>query len=126
MLTSQQIEAAKKRTQYKHKCEIHHEHDDCIRIAYEWLDAQTTTKRPTRTARPLKHIIERWGGRYISQSDVEVAVELHPTIRGEYPFFNISSRLVRPSDKRFEGIKEAKTQNYSIQKSDDTYASSES
>ncbi|WP_456638531.1 hypothetical protein [Bradyrhizobium sp. USDA 10063] len=91
-----------------------HEHDDCIRIAYEWLDAQTKTKGVMRDRRPLKHIIEDWGGRYVSQSDVEVAAELHPEIRGTYPHFNISARLVLPSDVRLATIPEARTQRYKM------------
>jgi hypothetical protein len=103
MLSSKEIENAKKRTSYGIE-KVHHEHDDCIRIAYEWLDGQTTTKGIMRRARPLKHDIEKWGGRYVSQSDVEVAAELHPKIRGHYPYFNISARLVRPSDARLAGL----------------------
>ena len=30
----------KKRTKYIYPDDISHEHNDCIRIAYEWLDAQ--------------------------------------------------------------------------------------
>jgi len=36
-ITAVQIEKAKRATRPQ---EPHHEHDDCIRIAYEWLDAQ--------------------------------------------------------------------------------------
>lgn len=92
----------------------HHEHDDCIRIAYEWLDAQSKTKGVTRKTYALKHIIEEWGGRYVSQSDVEVAAQIHPLVRGVYPHFNISSGLTLPSQRRLEGIGEAgKHDNYS-------------
>lgn len=89
-----------------------HEHDDCIRIAHEWFDAQTITKVPTRKNMAIKHIIENWAGRYISKSDVEVAAALHPKIRGIYPHFNIDARLTRPSDSRLADIPEAKTQHY--------------
>jgi hypothetical protein len=67
------------------------------------------------------------GGRYVSQSDVEVAAELHPAIKGEYPHFNISSRLTRPSDARLAGIEKAKTQDYKISERDakETYSRSE-
>jgi|SRR6266404_2796895 len=83
MLSASEISEAKKRTQYCHgKTEVLHQHDDCIRIAYEWLDAQVQTKGVIRRARPLKHIIENWAGRYVSQSDVEVAANLHPRIKG--------------------------------------------
>ncbi|HBJ87993.1 MAG TPA: hypothetical protein DDZ88_29880 [Verrucomicrobiales bacterium] len=106
MLTSKDISDAKKRL---NKPEGHHEHDDCIRIAYEWLDAQTITKSIGSRQYALKHMIERWAGRYVSQSDVEVAAELHPCIRGKYPFFNISSRLTEPSTTRLEAIGQAMT-----------------
>lgn len=106
MLSVEEIEAAKAATKYGPK-PPHHEHIDCIRIAYEWLDAQVKTKGQNRSARPLKHHIEKWAGRYVSQSDVEVAAHLHPDIGGVYPHFNISSRLVRPSQNRLSGIGEA-------------------
>lgn len=130
MLSSAEISRAKARTKYSSRTEILHEHEDCVRIAYEWLDAQTITKRPTRTARPLKHIIEKWAGRYISQSDVEVAAELHPEIKGQYPYFNISSKLVLPSEARLSNIPQAKSQSQTYSLTDSaikkTYADRES
>jgi hypothetical protein len=52
-------------------------------------------------------------GVVVSTSDVEVAALMHPDIIGEYPYFNISARLVRPSQSRLEGIGEAgKHENY--------------
>ena len=112
MLTAQQIAAAKRNCRYEHRADIFHEHDDCIRIAYEWLDAQNVRSTPNGKSRPLKHIIEKWAGRYVSQSDVEVAAAMHPRIRGKYPDFNLSARLVLPADKRLDGIGEALTQGY--------------
>ncbi len=109
MLTDTQIEDAKKRVTYSLE-KPHHEHNDCIRIAYEWLDAQERTKGVTRGPRPLKHHIEKWAGRYVSQSDVDVAAELHPDIKGTYPYFNISRSLTLPSERRLDGIGEARTQ----------------
>lgn len=105
MITDEQIEAAKRRTKFTEK--PHHEHNDCIRIAYEWLDAQPKTKGTTKLYNPLKHMIEAWGGRYVSQTDVEVAAEMHPQIRGKYPTYNITSRTVLPNARRLEGIGEA-------------------
>lgn len=112
MISEKDIAEAKKRVSYSLSEAPLHEHDDCIRMAYEWLDAQVKTKRHTRYCRPIKHIIERWAGRYISTSDVDVAAELHPDIRGTYPYFNISSRLTKPSTDRLKGIGEAFTQGY--------------
>lgn len=108
MLTAEEIEKAKARTRYSLPEDPHHEHDDCIRIAYEWLDAQKKLSAPnTRTTWAMKHLIEHWGGRYVSTTDVDVAAELHPEIEGKYPHFNISSRLTLPSDRRLASIGEA-------------------
>ena len=113
MLTDKEIEDAKSSVIYSTPTDVLHEHPDCIRMAYERRDAQQKTNSPTkRTPRPIKHIIENWAGRYVSQSDVEVAALLHPDIEGKYPHFNISSRLTRPSDDRLQGISEAKSQSY--------------
>ncbi|WP_417733415.1 hypothetical protein [Roseovarius sp.] len=116
MLTTKQIENGKMNAPTPH--ERHHEHDDCIRMAYEWLDAQKRTKQPTSKPFALKHIIENWGGRYVSQSDVEVAAWLHPDIKGTYPYFNISARLTLPSESRLEGIGEAYKHNSSPKRID--------
>lgn len=112
MLSDSDIAAAKKRVKYgTPSTDRMHEHDDCIRIAYEWLDAQKTIKSKNRHHLALKHIIEKWGGRYVSQNDVEVAAELHPRISGEYPHFNLSKKLTQPSDARLNGIAEAYSQD---------------
>lgn len=125
MLTAEQIADAKSRTPYAHRADILHEHDDCIRMAYEWLDAQNTIATPNKKYRALKHIIEKWAGRYVSQSDVEVAAFMHPRISGKYPNFNLSARLVLPSDRRLEGIGEAMTQGYRERLEPDVYTTRE-
>lgn len=106
-LTAERIERTKQIMSYspKHGAPLH-EHDDCIRIAYQWLDAQIKVKR-IGGFEPWKHIIEKWGERYVSQSDVEVAAEMHPDVAGVYPRFNISARLVLPSRHRLIGVGEA-------------------
>ena len=109
MLTDAQIEHGKAGA--PNRLEGHHEHNDCIRMAYEWLDAQTKTETIRNTYNPLKHIIEKWSGRYVSESDVTVAAWLHPDIKGTYPNFNISSRLTMPSVSRLQGIGEAGKHN---------------
>jgi len=111
MLTDEQIDAAKQRTTYSLPDPVH-QHNDCIRIAYEWLDAQKKLKRPSSRPVASKHLIENWGGRYVSASDVCVAAELHPDVEGTYPYLNISSRLIEPSTRRLEGIAEANTHYY--------------
>lgn len=119
MLTAQEIDDAKKSTEYTG--EAHHEHDDCVRIAYGWLDAQRKIGAPTSKTRPLKHIIEKWGGRYVSQSDVEVAAHIHPEIFGRYPHYNIGAKLVQPLFSRLDGVSEANTQSYQKRFDAETY-----
>lgn len=105
----------------------HHQHNDCIRIAYEWLDAQTKTRKHSSKCPPLKHIIEAWGGRYVSQSDVEVAAFMHPRIHGDYPRYNLSSRMIRPCNSRLAYISEAgRHPHYAERRSGISYASNES
>lgn len=77
---------------------------DGMRAAYEWLDAQQTIKQPSTKPRPLKHIIEKWAGCYVSQSDVEIAAWIHPEMDGSYSKFNISSKLTRPAAERLEKL----------------------
>ena len=109
MLSDAQIKDGKSKAPLQ--LDGHFEHNDCIRMAYEWLDAQVKTKNRRMTHNPIKHIIEKWGGRYVSTSDVEVAAWLHPDIIGTYPNFNISSRLTLPSVVRLSGIGEAGKHN---------------
>ncbi|BCS94749.1 hypothetical protein DSLASN_03810 [Desulfoluna limicola] len=110
-LSDTEIERAKNKTKYSLDS-AHHEHNDCIRIAYEWLDAQEKIKNPTTKTYALKHIIEKWAGRYVSTSDVEVAAVMHPDINGTYPHFNISARLTEPSIKRLKALPEAFKHSY--------------
>ena len=122
MLTAERIAAAKKGFRYSHQADARHEHEDCIRMAYEWLDAQNVRATPSNKGRPLKHIIEKWAGRYISQSDVEVAASMHVRIQGKYPDFNLSARLILPADRRLDGIGEALTQGYRERLDPEVYA----
>lgn len=110
MLTDMRIENGKKNVTYSLKKGGHHEHNDCIRMAYEWLDAQKKIKKSNKKSLAIKSMIEQWCGRYVSRSDVDVAAFIHPDIKGTYPFFNISSRLTEPSILRLYGIHQAFTQ----------------
>lgn len=123
MLTAEQIAEAKRTVRYD-SAKPHHEHDDCVRIAYEWLDAQVKNRmRTPQYYTPLKHLIEAWGGRYVSQDDVVVAAHMHPGVSGTYPTFNLSKRRVLPSFKRLEGIAEAGTMmSYRRKLTDTRYA----
>lgn len=124
MILPTQIREAKSRTIYT--AHPHHEDEDCIRIAYEWLDAPKKLARSnSKMGRyALKHIIENWGGRYVSQTDVDVAATLHPEISGSYPRYNISIRLIRPSSERLKNIPAAYTQDYG-ERYQDVYVSEE-
>lgn len=110
-LTNAEIAKAKARTDYSG--EVSHEHNDCIRIAYEWLDAQKIVKVAKERDVALNEIITKWGGMPISQADVEVAATLlHPRITGKYPSFNLSVRYMVPNDRRLEGIRKALKKDY--------------
>lgn len=111
MLSNEEIEIAKRAAKYSNDAPLH-EHLDCVRMAYEWLDAQKKTRTATTATNPLKHFIEKWAGRYVSTSDVEVAAYMHPDIKGVYPYFNISARLTEPSTERLKGISEAFKHSY--------------
>lgn len=125
-LTAEQIERAKLETTFgSPRADRRHEHDDCIRIAFAWLDAQNTVKGKGRNI-ALKHVIEAWGCRYISESDVEVAAYLHPRIQGKYPRFNLSARLIEPHPDRLKDIGEAnKHPGYRKERSSRIYAREE-
>ncbi|KYK50602.1 hypothetical protein [Bradyrhizobium liaoningense] len=104
MLTATETARAKKRVKL-----FLLEYDDSVRVAYQWLDAQITTKKKLMPTSPLSEIIQVWSGRFVAAFDVEAAAEMHPTIRGTYPKFNISSRLTLPSVLRLTGIIGART-----------------
>lgn len=122
-ISDHNIEEAKAITNYTET--IYHEHPDCIRIAYQWLDAQQITLRRVRYAFPLKHIIESWAERYVSQADVEVAATMHPFIKGEYPYYFISSNLTEPDASRLKDISEALTQDNYRSSGSEVYKRSE-
>lgn len=106
MLTAEAIAKARAETVYS-AAAILPGHDDCVRMAYQWLDAQVKTKGACGRSFPIKHIVEEWAGRYVSQSDVEVAAHLHPEVSGTYPRFTISSKLNWPLRSRLAGIGDA-------------------
>lgn len=88
-----------------------HEHNDCIRLAYTWLDAQKTVRTSFNGA-PIKDYVQQWACRDLSSSDVVVAALMHPVIKGTYPYFNISKSFVFPSCFRKDGISEADKQKH--------------
>jgi hypothetical protein len=113
-LTDEEIENAKKEIVYSYSgySEPLHQHNDCIRICYEWLDAQEkmTIKK---VCCDYKHDVQHWAKRYVSRADFEVAAFLHPEIKGEYPKYNLRKVTVLPSITRLANIGEAgKHPNY--------------
>lgn len=113
-ISSEQIAEAKEKVDYDPASSVHHKNDDAIRIAYEWLDAQTRTKSVNRKYIVSNNLIPCWGGLYVSRSDIEVAAFLHPEIKGKHRYYNIGKLLVLPNDVRLENIKSAKTQSYTV------------
>ncbi len=113
MISDKTIEDAKSKTLYSY--DSYHEHNDCIRTAYEWLDAQIKTKNPTRQTRVLKQMIQTWARRYVSKADVEVAALMHPEIQGKYPHYNISARLTEPLMDRLNDMPNAFKHSYNEQ-----------
>ena len=112
--TDEQIAAAMADERRVHfESAARNEHPDCVRIAAEWLDAQTRLARGhIGKPEPIKHIIEAWGGRYVNTLDVMTAARLLG-IKGKYPYIGISGKFVFPSPDRLEGIGQALTQaNY--------------
>lgn len=116
-ITDEEIEIGKSRTKYGLK--PFHEHPDCIRMAYAWLDAQVPLLRKRSKSddfRPMKHMIENWCGRYVSQTDVEVAATMHPMIKYRYcDGFNLGTHLILPSRQRLAGIESAFIHYYKIE-----------
>lgn len=104
-LTDQQISDAKNALKLE---QPHHEHDDCIRMAYEWLDAQT--KIQTKRQYDWKHLIEHWCGRHITDDDMRVAAHIHPEVQREGEKLNLGKRLILPNFERLDGIGEAHSQ----------------
>jgi hypothetical protein len=91
---------------------------ECIKIAYAFLDAQKTTKNKRSFDGSLKACIEKWGGRYVSIADVNMAIKMHPDLHGDAKSCNISKNLIMPCMQRLQGIKEANTQEYRFEKRD--------
>jgi hypothetical protein len=114
MITDEQIEAMKAGFEYslakgypynKKPYKPTHGSNNRIKIAYAWLDAQKRIKSVNkRLYFPVKHMVEGWCGDYVSRDDVEIAAALHPSIKGEYPDFNISQMLTLPSKSRLSNI----------------------
>jgi len=98
MYTQKETDAAKHevRATYDESYEGHHEHNDSgILLAEYWLSHQNQLMHPNKRNPIDKHIIESWAGVYVSSDDVAVAAILLD-LKGTYPVFNISSKLIWP------------------------------
>lgn len=78
-----------------------------IRIAYQWLDAQSTRKTPIGYNSVSFHVIQRWarasGG--VGLTDLMVAAHAHPNITGRYlTGYNVSKKRVFPDLRRLQGL----------------------
>lgn len=107
------IENAKKEIKYMYGGdEGFHQHNDCVRIAYEWLSAQKRTKS-IKGYYSRKHEIESWGGRYVSRHDVELAAHILgiPVKNGR---MGISKNCVLPCISRLNYIGQANSHGYSM------------
>ena len=114
LLTDKAILIAKGSAPYDSNNALH-QHNDCIRIAYIWLDHQKVTKRTRFTASAIKHDIERWAQRYISSSDLIVAAHMHPDIiiNPAHHTLNIHQKFITPPIDYLYKISEAfKHPNY--------------
>ena len=104
-ITDEQINEAKKEHMENYK-NYYFESDDCIRIAAEWIDAQTKTKNPTNFI--SKGNIEHWAQRYVSNSDVIVAAKILG-LKYKLGRYNVSLVRVFPLVSRIKNIKSAFT-----------------
>lgn len=123
--TDQQITTAVEAQKAIHHDSARNEHAVCVRICAAWLEAQEVINRGAiGRLYPLKHIVESWGGRYVSTLDVMVAARLLK-IRGKYPHLGINSRLVFPNPERLRGIGQAFTQSFYCIRACDHYQKTE-
>lgn len=84
---------------------------DCIRIAYEFIDAQRASGKKRKFS-SIKNHVEKWAGRYISAADFDIAIQFHPEFHGENGFYNIELPLVMPDLNRLREIREAFSHKY--------------
>ncbi|MCB5191236.1 hypothetical protein LG198_10900 [Methylobacillus arboreus] len=106
MLSDETIALAKARANYAGFVPVH-QNNDCIRIAYAWLDAQIKTAGVREVPVSQRGLIRAWGGALVMYGDIIVAAEIHPDIRGTYPHLNLSNELTLPDSARLAGIQGA-------------------
>lgn len=109
-LPSETIEKAKREIEYMWDDKGFHQHDDCVRIAFEWLSAQKRTKTISGHF-SHKHDMERWAGRYVCSHDVELAAHILgiPVKNGR---MGISKNTVLPCFSRLDLIEQVNIHVY--------------
>ncbi|MGY1490532.1 hypothetical protein ACW4YW_14070 [Methylobacillus pratensis] len=103
MLSDETIALAKARANYAGFVPVH-QNNDCIRIAYAWLDAQIKTTMPSEVPVSQRGLIRSWGGALVMYGDIIVAAEMHPDIHGIYPNLSLSRELTLPDPARLADI----------------------
>lgn len=103
MLSDETIALAKARANYAGFVPVH-QSNDCIRIAYAWLDAQIKTSAPSEVPVSQRGLIRSWGGALVMYGDIIVAAELHSDIHGIYPRLNLSRELTLPDPARLANV----------------------
>ena len=103
VLSVEAIAFAKQRANYAAFVPVHH-NDDCIRIAYAWLDAQIKSSSLSEVPVSQRGLIRSWGGALVMYGDIIVAAELHPEVFGIYPLLNLSNELTYPDPARLTTI----------------------
>ena len=103
VLSDEAIAFAKQRANYAGFVPVHH-NNDCIRIAYVWLDAQIKSSSLFEVPVSQRGLIRSWGGALVMYGDIIVAAELHPEVFGVYPLLNLSRELTYPDPARFANI----------------------
>jgi hypothetical protein len=88
---------------------------DCVRIAYQFLDAQKKIKNPTVSRVPIKSAMKDWSGFYVSGSAIDLAISLHPELVGDHLCLNIPrSQWVIPDRARLAGVMQAGATGYTF------------
>lgn len=103
MLSDDIIELAKASANYAGFVPVH-QNNDCIRIAYAWLDAQIKTPGLREVPVSQRGLIRAWGGALVMYADIIVAAEIHPAIKGVYPNLNVAEQLTLPLPSRLAHI----------------------
>lgn len=75
-----------------------------VRVACNWLDAQSLDDDNHSARYDLEEIISDWCGIPVPAFCIIIAAELLPDVKGEYPCYNLCSTLITPSVCRLDGL----------------------